>query len=129
VEIRAAFPQECLKVVESLAEIYRIDAQAKLQCLDPQQRLELHQTYSQPVMEALKAWLDDQIQSRKAEPNSTLGQAIGYMSERWEPLTQFLRLAGAPLDNNITYAARGISDVMPPAGLCRVADSNSAFPA
>ena len=52
-----------------------------------------------------------------------------YMQTRWTELTQFLRVPGAPLDNNVTYAARGISDIMPPPGLCRVADSNSAFSA
>jgi transposase len=29
-----------------------------------------------------------------------LGQAIAYMLKHWEPLTLFLRKAGAPLDNN-----------------------------
>jgi len=35
------------------------------------------------------------------EPNSGLGQAFNYMRNHWEPLTLFMRLAGAPLDNNI----------------------------
>ena len=35
------------------------------------------------------------------EPNSGLGQAINYMLKRWEPLTRFLVVPGAPLDNNI----------------------------
>ena len=36
------------------------------------------------------------------EPNSGLGDAIHYMLKRWEPLTRFLSVPGAPLDNNIT---------------------------
>ena len=67
--------------------------------------------------------------TKHVEPNSALGQAMNYMLKRWEPLTQFLREPGAPLDNNIAYAARGISDVMPTAGLCRVADVNCSFSA
>jgi hypothetical protein len=35
------------------------------------------------------------------EPNSPLGEAITYMQEHWDKLTLFLRVAGAPLDNNI----------------------------
>jgi hypothetical protein len=31
-----------------------------------------------------------------------LGQAIRYMQDRWQELTQFLRVPGAPLDNNAT---------------------------
>ena len=76
VEIQSAFPEECRKVVESFSEIYRVEAQAKADGLAPKERLEVHQAGSQPVMEELKAWLADQMDGRKAEPNSGLGQAI-----------------------------------------------------
>ena len=46
-------------------------------------------------------WLDDQINEKKAEPNSGLGKAITYMQNHWQALTLFLRVAGAPLDNNL----------------------------
>ncbi len=39
------------------------------------------------------------------EPNSALGHAIGYMLRHWDPLTLFLRQAGAPLDNNLCERA------------------------
>jgi transposase len=102
VEIQSAFPQECRQVVESFSEIYRVEAQAKADQLSPQERLEVHQAYSQPVMDQLQAWFTEQMEGRKVEPNSGLGQAIAYMQERWTELTQFLRVAGAPLDNNVT---------------------------
>jgi len=41
----------------------------------------------------------------KTEPNSGLGQAIGYLLRHWQPLTLFLRKAGAPLDNNVAERA------------------------
>jgi hypothetical protein len=34
-----------------------------------------------------------------------LGQAIGYLLRHWQPLTLFLRKAGAPLDNNVAERA------------------------
>jgi len=37
----------------------------------------------------------------------------------WKGLTAFLREAGAPLDNNLCNAARGITEIMPIPGLCR----------
>jgi len=98
-----------------------VEAQAKAGGLSPQERLEIHQTQSQPVMDRLKAWFTELMEGRKVEPNSGLGQAIQYMQDRWTELTQFLRVPGAPLDNNATYAARGMSCVMPPPNLCRVA--------
>ena len=45
------------------------------------------------------------MDGRKAEPNSGLGKAISYMLNHWEPLTRFLRVEGAPLDNNICERA------------------------
>src|ERR1700682_4296872 len=42
---------------------------------------------------------------RQAEPNSGLGKAIIYLLRHWRPLTTFLRVAGAPLDNNIVERA------------------------
>jgi len=100
VSLAPSFPDECRHVLESLGEVYRVDAQARDQEMNTEQRLELHQTHSQPVMEQLKAWMCEQIQGKKVEPNSGLGQAIAYMLKHWEPLTLFLRKAGAPLDNN-----------------------------
>ncbi len=100
VELESSFPEECRKVVESFSAIYRVEAQAKAAGLTPEQRLAAHQTHSQPVMEELGAWLTEQIDGRKVEPNSGLGGAIAYMQKRWTQLTQFLRIPGAPLDNN-----------------------------
>ena len=39
------------------------------------------------------------------EPNSALGGAISYLLKHWEKLTLFLRVAGAPLDNNVCERA------------------------
>ncbi|MCH7921058.1 MAG: transposase, partial [Planctomycetes bacterium] len=57
------------------------------------------------IMDTLKNWLKQQIDEKKVEPNSALGTAIQYMLTRWEKLTLFLRLPGAPLDNNICERA------------------------
>ena len=87
-------------MLESLGKVYQADAQAKDQKMNPEQRLVHHQTNSQPVMEQLRTWMQEQLNGKKVEPNSGLGQAIAYMLKHWEPLTLFLRKAGAPLDNN-----------------------------
>src|ERR671924_1556665 len=56
-------------------------------------------------MEALKQWLDTQIDAHLVEPNSSLGKAIGYMQRHWVTLTRFLSVPGAPLDNNLAERA------------------------
>jgi transposase len=56
-------------------------------------------------MEGLQAWLSEQVSQHKVEPNSGLGKAMNYPLRHWQPLTLFLRQAGAPLDNNICERA------------------------
>src|SRR5258708_13335043 len=56
-------------------------------------------------MDQLKVWMQEQIDQKLVEPNSGLGQAIRYMLKHWHPLTRFLEVPGAPLDNNICERA------------------------
>ena len=56
-------------------------------------------------MAELHAWLTRQFDERLVEPNSSLGAGITYMLKHWEKLTLFLRVPGAPLDNNICERA------------------------
>jgi hypothetical protein len=101
VEVAANFPAECRYVLDMLGEVYRNDAAARQQKMLPDERLHCHQQHSRPIMDKLHSWMESQLTERKAEPNSGLGQAIGYMLRHWQPLTLFLRRAGAPLDNNL----------------------------
>ena len=105
VEVAERFPEECRHVLETLSVIYKNDAIAKQQQLSPEERLLFHQAESSPVMEELHAWLVRQFDERRVEPNSSLGGAISYMLKHWEKLTLFLRVAGAPLDNNVCERA------------------------
>lgn len=105
VEVAANFPDECLYVLEVLKEVYANDDETKRQGLSDQERLEWHQARSGPKMAELKNWLTEQIEQKKVEPNSGLGEAIGYMLRHWEKLTLFLRQPGAPLDNNVCERA------------------------
>ena len=109
VDMAEQFHDECRHVLEALAAVYRNDAIAKERNLSPQERLVLHQTESGPVMQTLHAWLGRQFDERRVEPNSGLGASIAYMLRHWEKLTLFLRVAGAPLDNNICERALKLS--------------------
>ncbi len=105
VEVAERFPEECRHVLEALAVIYKNDGIARERNLSPQERLLFHQAESGPVMEELHAWLVRQFEQRCVEPNSSLGSAISYLLKHWERLTLFLRVAGAPLDNNVCERA------------------------
>jgi hypothetical protein len=101
VDVLASFPEQCQFVIETLADVYKNDQVTKNQKMSAEDRLVYHQTYSDPLMQTLEQWLDEQLNEKKAEPNSGLGQAISYMQNHWPALTLFLRVPGAPLDNNL----------------------------
>jgi hypothetical protein len=63
------------------------------------QRLAYHQIHSAPVMTRLHDWMTQRLALREVEPNSGLGEAIGYLIKHWQALTRFLHCEGAPLDN------------------------------
>jgi hypothetical protein len=104
-DIEAVFPSECRVVIDALKQVFDHDEEAHEKQMSPEARLAYHQTYSQPLMDELKAWLDKQLEDRLVEPNSSLGQAIAYMQTHWETLTRFLSIPGAPLDNNLVERA------------------------
>jgi transposase len=105
VEVVNDFPEECRHLLEILREVYKHDAFTRAQRMSPDERLLYHQKNSGPLMAGLETWLRDQIEQRKVEPNSGLGEAIGYMRKHWLKLTLFLRVPGAVLDNNICERA------------------------
>jgi len=78
VEVADNFPQECGYLLEALGQVYGHEATCKQRNLSPDERLRFHQQHSAPVMQEI---------------------------HRWQPLTLFLRKAGAPLDNNLCERA------------------------
>ena len=105
VDVNEHFPTECRHVLESLQVVYHNDQLAREQHMTAEERLQFHQQASGPTMAGLREWLKRQSEQKLVEPNSGLGTAINYLRKHWEKLTLFLRVAGAPLDNNICERA------------------------
>ncbi len=105
VDVAKQFPEAARYVIEALAKVYKHDAQCRSQGHTPEQRLSFHRQHSQPVMADLHTWITNQIQGKQVEPNSGLGKALNYLSKHWSKLTLFLRVLGAPLDNNLCEQA------------------------
>ena len=99
------FPEDARQVIEVLAEVYKIEATCRDEAFSPGQRLAFHQEHSEPLMKELHDWMTEQFEQHLVEPNSGLGGALRYLIKHWEPLTLFLRQAGAPLDNNVCERA------------------------
>jgi transposase len=97
-EAQEAFPDQCEHVLDLIGRVYHHDEQTH--GMDPAARLAHHQQHSAPVMNALREWMEAQLRDRLVEPNSRLGRAFAYVNRHWVGLTCFLRVPGAPLDNN-----------------------------
>lgn len=89
------------EVMGMIGKIYDHENQAK--GMTPEDRLTYHQQHSAPIMEELRTYL--LAQEKEFEPNGVAGSAIQYILNRWTELTQFLRHAHVPLDNNLTERA------------------------
>lgn len=100
VEIADKFPEQCLHVLTELEEVYKNEGVCRRERLTPEQRLAYHQEHSAPIMAGLEAWLREQLDQKLVEPNSVFGEATDYMLKRWDRLTRFLTVVGAPIDNN-----------------------------
>jgi hypothetical protein len=105
VDLYDRFTDECRYVIKAFKVIYHNDKVAREEGMSGEERLSYHQAHSKPTMDNLKVWLQRQFDEKLVEPNSALGEAINYLLKRWDPLTLFLRKAGAPLDNNLCERA------------------------
>jgi transposase len=100
-DCRVAYP---LKLI---ARLYRIEHLADARELTPEARTQLRQERSPPVLEKLKRWF---LATCKSEPpSSDLAKAAGYALNHWEALTRFVKDGRVSPDNNLCYAARGIT--------------------
>ena len=64
----------------------------------PQYRHLARQTESVPVLDALRAWLDDTID--KIPSSTVLGKAMGYLHNQWEALVRFCHDGRYGIDTN-----------------------------
>lgn len=70
----------------------------ELKDLTPEERHEVRQKQSRPVLDAYLVWLRQQ--RSRTLPKSLLGEAIGYSLNQWEKLTAFLLDGRLEIDNN-----------------------------
>ena len=97
--------QDVNLVLDIIAQVYKNEKHCKEMNLSDEERLLYHHLVSEPVMRMLRTWLNNLMLYNRVEPNSQFGKAVIYLLKRWEWLTQFLRVPGAALDNNICEIA------------------------
>ncbi|HAU3965746.1 TPA: transposase [Legionella pneumophila] len=102
-DLKDFYPEPCLHIIKQIADVYEYDEKTKV--MDKEARLSFHQEHSESIMKSLKEYIANQLETKQVEPNDSLGTAMRYMLKHWHELTQFLRVPGAPLDNNILERA------------------------
>jgi hypothetical protein len=101
VDVAGSFPDEVRRVLETYEQAYRNERITKKREMSDEERLAFHQAESGPLLEGLREWFDELLDQRKIEPNGGFGSAIAYATKHWDALTLFLRVPGAPIDNNL----------------------------
>jgi transposase len=81
-------------------ELYKFEREAKNNQCTPEQRFNLRQEKSKPLMDKFKLWLDEMYPS--VLPQSALGKAMNYCIKLWPGLTRFLDDGRLEIDNNLT---------------------------
>ena len=78
--------------------LYEVEREARQGNLSPEQRRELRQTKSRPILEDIKNYL--QTEKPKVLPKSAIGEAIDYTLSNWEALLRYTEDGELEIDNN-----------------------------
>ena len=82
--------------MQKIRTLYAIER--RIRDKPPDYRRLAHQTESVPVLNALRAWLDDTLD--KIPPSAVLGKACGYLLNQWEALGRFCDDGRYGIDTN-----------------------------
>lgn len=79
-----------------IGHLYGIERKGK--DLGPEERRQLRQAESRPVLNKLRAWLDKTLP--KVLPKSALGKALAYLDKNWTKLIVYIEDGRLNIDNN-----------------------------
>ncbi len=88
-------------LLDKIRDLYAIEEQVR--GAPPDVRRAQRQQYSRPLVDDLKASIDDAL--RRLSPKSNMAKALAYGRKRWDALSRFLDEGSAEIDNNIAERA------------------------
>ena len=93
-------------LLERIGQLYKVEARVRGQ--PPDVRLQARQEHGRPVVDALRAVIDDAL--RKLSPRSDMAKALRYGVKLWPALTRYLDDGRLEIDNGIAERAlRGVA--------------------
>ena len=105
IDLEELYPEEVLFVITRYDQIWQHEKSVKAEGLNTETRLAYHRQHSLPIMEEIRTWCLEKQGQSDYEKNGSFGKAIEYFLNHYVGLTQFCRIPGAPIDNNIQEEA------------------------
>lgn len=84
--------------LNEVGKLYAAEKTAREENFTHEQRFELRKEKSLPVLNALKTWLDENVQA--TTPSSSIGAAMRYTLNHWQGLIKYLEDGKFEIDNN-----------------------------
>lgn len=103
VEAMEVQPQGTGGIITQLRKLYLVERHAREEAFGAEQRMELRNQRSRPILEELKGQLEALLPG--CLPQSPLGKAIRYTMAEWEALVRYLEDGRLEIDNNLTENA------------------------
>jgi transposase len=85
-----------VEAIERIAELYSIEKEIRGR--PPEERREIRNTRSRPLLESLKQWLEETL--GKLSRKSDTAIAVRYALGRWQALMRYCNDGGLEIDNN-----------------------------
>ena len=89
------------EAIDRLRALFKIEEAAR--DLSAEDRRQLRQEQSAPLIDELKAWLD--LTATQVLPKGPMGQAISYVQNQWVALTEYLKDGRLEMTNNAAERA------------------------
>ena len=93
----------CEHTLMLIQKLYEVEAGCRNDNCSLDERYERRQTYSLPIMESLKEWMDQQ--ALVITPGCPTGKAIAYCNRRWTNLIKYANTGNVEIDNNLVENA------------------------
>jgi transposase len=91
-EAKASHPRLAAEALGFFQQLYGIEDRARE--FAPEARQALRQAEAVPLLTKLRDWLDQLTE--QVPPKLKLGEALGYLRNQWEPLTNYVQVAVYP---------------------------------
>ena len=97
-EAKSSHPRLAAEALGFFQQLYDIEDRARE--LSAAARQALRQAEAAPLLDKLRLWANEQ--TTHALPKFKFGEALGYLRNQWEPLTNYVQDGRLPIDNNAT---------------------------